>query len=178
MVKNSSEKYGVAAKILHWTCAAMVVGLFGLGIWMVELSYYDDWYVTAPHYHNSLGILLALLMIIRLAWRITNLQPAPEKSLSHLEKVAAHRAHWLLYGLIFIMIVTGYLIPTADNRSIDVFNWFSVPALGSLFVHQEDIAGHIHKWCAYGLMLLAVIHATAALKHHLVNRDNTLRRML
>lgn len=178
MIKNSASRYGLMAKALHWVCAVTIIGLFALGLWMVELSYYDDWYVTAPHYHNSIGMLLALAMVIRLLWRTVNIQPDASNSLSTLEKRSAHIAHWLLYSLIFIMLVSGYLIPTADNRAIDVFNWFSVPALGSLVEHQEDIAGEIHEWCAYGLTALASVHALAALKHHFIDKDNTLRRML
>ena len=178
MIKNSTSHYGLVAKALHWLSAITIIGLFALGLWMVELSYYDDWYVTAPHYHNSIGILLALAMVARLLWRSANRQPDMPDSLSTFEKCSAHIAHWLLYALIFVMIISGYLIPTADNRAIDVFNWFSVPALGSFIDHQEDIAGDIHEWCAYGLIALASVHALAALKHHFIDKDSTLRRML
>jgi cytochrome b561 len=73
---------------------------------------------------------------------------------------------------------SGYLISTADGRAIAVFDWFSVPALISDLPAQEDIAGLIHRWLAYLMMGLVLLHAAAALKHHFINKDNTLRKML
>jgi cytochrome b561 len=86
--------------------------------------------------------------------------------------------HITLYVAIFLMFLTGYLISTADNRGIDVFNWFTVPALGAFFENQEDIAGNIHEWLSYSLIGLAVIHLLAALKHHYVDKNDVLKRML
>lgn len=76
------------------------------------------------------------------------------------------------------MIISGYLISTADERPIEVFGWFSVPSFGSFIDNQEDIAGTIHEWLAYVLIALASVHALAALKHHFIDKDNTLKRML
>ncbi len=178
MLTNSPQRYGIIARLLHWSVAITIVGLFALGLWMVELTYYDDWYTLAPHYHNSIGILLGLVMLFRVSWRCYTIQPQMPETLSNKEKQAAHGLHLFLYAVIFIIIITGYLIPTADNRSIDVFNWFSLPGLGSLFEHQEDIAGNVHFWSAWGLILLAALHALAALKHHFIDKDNTLKKML
>jgi cytochrome b561 len=75
-------------------------------------------------------------------------------------------------------MLSGYLISTADGRAIDVFNLFSVPALVSGFDNQEDIAGLVHQIIAYSLIALVVLHALAALKHHFIDRDRTLKRML
>ena len=76
------------------------------------------------------------------------------------------------------LFITGYLISTADGRAIEVFDWFSVPGFGSFIENQEDLAGEIHEIIAYGIMGLAALHALAALKHHFLDRDNTLTRML
>lgn len=65
---------------------------------------------------------------------------------------------------------------TADGRAIEVFNWFSMPAVGELFLNQADIAGEIHYYLAYSLIGLAALHALAALKHHYINKDNTLKK--
>lgn len=75
-------------------------------------------------------------------------------------------------------MITGYLISTADGRGIDVFEIITIPAFGSIIENQEDIAGLIHKWLAYLLILLAALHAFAALKHHFIDKDNTLNRMI
>ena len=68
-VRNSSSNFGVVSVAIHWLVAVAVFGLFGLGYWMVDLSYYDDWYRTGPNIHRSIGILLLLVMLFRLVWR-------------------------------------------------------------------------------------------------------------
>jgi cytochrome b561 len=75
-------------------------------------------------------------------------------------------------------MVSGYLISTADGRGIDVFGLFTVPATLQGIDHQEDVAGASHLVLAVTLIALALLHAGAALKHHFIDRDRTLRRML
>jgi cytochrome b561 len=80
--------------------------------------------------------------------------------------------------LMLALMIAGYLISTADGRPIDVFNLFSVPATLHGLADQEDIAGEVHEILAWALVLLAGVHALAALKHHFINRDSTLLKML
>lgn len=75
-------------------------------------------------------------------------------------------------------MITGYLISTADGRGIEIFEFITIPAYGAIIENQEDIAGLVHKWLAYSLIMLAILHALAALKHHLIDKDNTLNRMI
>ncbi|MGX5172458.1 cytochrome b [Aliikangiella sp. IMCC44653] len=178
MLKNTSEKYGLIAKLLHWVVALSVLAMFSVGIWMVELDYYSNWYKVAPDYHKSSGILLAIILVVRVTWRLTSPKVLPLEQHTKLEKLAAHCVHLLLYVLLFAIFCTGYLISTEDNRAIDVFNWFSVPSMGQLFDNQADIAGDIHRWLAYILIGLVVVHIGGALKHHFIDKDNTLKRML
>ena len=174
--RNSADGYGAVAIILHWLVALAVVGLFALGLWMVELTYYDPWYRTAPNIHKSIGILLFLVVALRLLWRMIN--PAPAPIGRPWERRVAHLVHGVLYVLMFAAMVAGYLISTADGRAIEVFGLFPVPAVVSDLPNQEDIAGVVHLWLAWSLILLASFHALAALKHHFFNRDATLVRML
>jgi len=176
MLRNSSQTYGWIHIALHWTTALSVFGLFALGLWMRTLDYYDTWYYQAPEIHKSVGILLFGLVGVRLIWRWANPHPVPLGS--PLENRVAHLAHVLLYLLLFTLMFSGYLIPTAKGRPIDVFHWFNVPATLYGYPHQEDIAGEIHAVLAYVLIGLVVLHAGAALKHHWIDRDRTLLRML
>ncbi|MCH8538148.1 MAG: cytochrome b [Alkalimonas sp.] len=177
MFKNTSVRYGVISIVLHWLTAITVIGLFALGFWMIDLHYYHSWYRTAPHIHKSIGILLFIAMTVRLLWRCYS--PVPGSLASHQpwEKQVSRLTHWLLYLLIFTIMLTGYLISTSDGRAIQVFGWFEVPSLGELFSRQSDIAGDLHKWLAYSLIGLVVLHAVAALKHHFMDKDATLLRM-
>lgn len=178
MINNTEQRFGLVSILLHWIMALAVFGLFGLGWYMVDLTYYDALYKTLPEWHKSIGILLALVFVFRFAWRLRNPVPQPVRGSSPFEITASKVAHRLMYLLIALIIVSGYLISTAEGAAIDVFNLFSVPATLTSIPQQEDIAGAIHEYLAYALIGLAAVHAGAALKHHFVNRDETLRRML
>jgi cytochrome b561 len=177
-MKNSDKYYGYLTIILHWLSAIIIFGLFALGYWMVELTYYDAWYKTAPALHKSTGISLFLLILIRVVWR--NKQTKPESLASHnrFEQISAHAAHIVLYVLLLAIMLSGYLISTADGVGIEVFNLFTVPAFAALIENQEDIAGVIHQYLAYSMIAIALLHALAALKHHFIDKDATLKRML
>ncbi len=176
-VRNTSSRFGLVSVVLHWLVALAVFGLFGLGYYMVDLGYYDPWYRKGPDIHRSIGILLFMVMLGRLAWRWGNRTPAPLATHKRWEVLTAHATHGLLYLLIFVAMVSGYLISTADGSAIDVFGWFRVPSVTGQIKGLEDSAGAVHYWSTWALVLLAVTHALAALKHHIFDRDQTLRRM-
>ena len=75
--KNSEDAYGWVAILLHWLVAVTIIGLFALGFWMVDLSYYDPWYRQGPDIHRSVGILLFMAMVLRLVWRLLSPPPRP-----------------------------------------------------------------------------------------------------
>jgi cytochrome b561 len=147
-------------------------------VWMVDLTYYDTWYRQAPEIHKSIGILLSITLLLRLIWRWANARPRPEPGLTPFERRASSATHVALYVLLFAVMASGYLISTADGRSIGVFGWFGVPALISRLPNQADLAGDIHLALAISLIALAGIHAAGALKHHFLDRNRTLVRML
>ncbi|HEY0633817.1 MAG TPA: cytochrome b [Gammaproteobacteria bacterium] len=176
--RNSTERYGLVAIGLHWLVALTVFAMFSLGLWMTSLDYYHPWYHRAPALHKSIGVVLFALVVVRLLWRWFNRQPTPLPSHTRFERMAARWVHALLYLLLFAVMVAGYLISTADGRPIEVFGLLSIPATITSIPNQEDVAGDIHLLLAITLITLALLHAAAALKHHFVDRDNTLRRML
>lgn len=177
--KNNLMSYGWVSITLHWLVALVVTGLFILGVWMTDLTYYDDWYKTAPDIHRSIGILLFFALLFRIYWRLTNVTPMDEPNIDKLQIKIAHLVHKFLYVLLFAMMVSGYLISTADGRAIDVFGLFQVPAIPPLDIENlEDKAGDIHWYLALILAGLTGLHALAALKHHFIDRDRTLVKML
>ncbi len=178
MWRNSPQRFGHLSILLHWSMALAIYGMFALGLWMVGLGYYDGWYHTAPEIHKGIGIILFAALLLRLSWRVISPPPAPLKSYSPPARKAASAAHALLYGSLLVLLCSGYLISTADGKPISVFGWFEVPALFSGAAQQADLAGDVHLWLAWGLVLLSALHALAALKHHFIDRDVTLKRML
>ena len=176
--RNTATSYGLLSIGMHWLVALAVFGLFGLGLWMVELDYYSSWRHTAPELHKGIGLCLFALMLLRLLWRFASPPPAPLSSYSRLTRLGAKLGHSILYLGLFAVMLAGYLISTADGVGIPVFGLFEVPALVSDLPDQADLAGVIHLWLAWGLVIFAVLHALAALKHHFIDRDATLTRML
>ncbi|WP_369856270.1 cytochrome b [Candidatus Thalassolituus haligoni] len=177
MITNTSSRYGLIAIALHWLMAVGIFGMFGLGLYMVELTYYDSWYHGSLEFHKASGVLLALVFLARLLWRQINTVPTGLSD-KKIENQAAHLVHLGLYLVMAALFVSGYLISTADGRAVDVFGVFSVPATLTDRGSQEEIAGKVHELLAWLLIGMVALHALAALKHQLINRDNTLKRML
>jgi len=176
--RNSKSQYGWVAIALHWLMAPAIIGLFFLGWWMRSLTYYDAWYREGPALHKSIGLLLLGLLLVRLLWKLANPSPAAEPGTPRWQAQAARLVHGGLYLLLLVIMTSGYLISTADGRPIEVFGWFNVPASIQSIPHQEDIAGQVHKLLAWSLMAVVAAHGLAALKHHFIDRDATLRKML
>jgi len=175
--KNNTTHFGLVAVTLHWLVALVVIGLFGLGLWMTELDYYDTWYKQGPWLHKSIGISLFFVVITRIGWRLITPPPAALSNHKPWEIRLAHMAHLLIYVLLITIMLSGYLISTADNRPIEVFDLFSIPATITSIPKQEDVAGLVHLVLASSLIGLAVIHAAAAFKHHFIDKDRTLKRI-
>lgn len=176
--RNSTSRYGLLSILLHWIVAVCVFGMFGLGFWMVDLDYYSSWYKTAPDLHKSIGLCLLALMLFRLFWRWFSPPPLPLANHGLWVRRASKAGHWLLYVLMFVLMLSGYLISTADGRGVSVFGLFEVPASLTSIPDQEDVAGLLHEWLAWALVIFAGLHGLAALKHHLIDHDTTLKRML
>lgn len=177
MLRNTPGNWGWPAILFHWLTAATVIALFVSGLWMTGLDYYHPWYNRAPHWHKSVGLLLFGLVGLRLIWRLVNTRPRAEPAAAW-EHRLADLVHWAIYLLLFAILLSGYLIPTADGEAIAVFNWFEVPALLSGLDNQETLAGKVHEYLAWALIAVVVVHVAGALKQHFINRNRTLARML
>jgi cytochrome b561 len=175
--RNSSSHYGMTSILLHWLVALSVFGLFGLGYWMVGLDYYSSWYKPAPDLHKSIGLVLFVVMLGRVVWRRVSPPPVSLPNHDALTRKASKLGHAFLYVGLFVLMISGYLISTADGRGIAVFGLFEVPATLTSIPRQEDVAGLVHEYLAWALVIFAGVHALAALKHHFIDRDRTLLRM-
>ncbi len=172
---NSISRFGIITIILHWLSAILVVTLFTLGLWMVNLDYYDPNYQTAPDLHKSLGITFFLILIVRVLFRLWQVSP---RALSHstFENKLAKTIHIMMYLLMLMIPVSGYLISTGDGRGIMWFGLLEVPAPSATSI-SADLAGNVHLYLAWMLITLVSLHALAGLKHWLIDKDKTLQRM-
>ncbi len=177
-IRNNTISFGLVTKFLHWAIALLIIGLIGLGYYMVGLSYYDRWYHDSLETHKALGMLVFVLGALTLVWRTVSPSPPLHDSLKRWEKIAATAMHHTLFVLVFLFPVTGFLVSTSEGQAVTFFAWFDVPALVVVGAGLRDLAISIHFYCAYGTAALVAVHAAAALKHQLIDRDGTLARML
>jgi cytochrome b561 len=176
--KNTHVNYGLVSIFLHWFMALLIIGLFVLGVYMVELDYYSKWYNAAPWWHKSIGLCVFALLLVRLVWILNNIRPTPLSNYKPWEITAAKLTHRLFYFLLIAICISGYFITTAKGASIDMFGWFNIPALMSLNKNQAAISGEIHEIAAYVMGLLFLLHVCATVKHHFFDKDATLTRIL
>ncbi|PCH94629.1 MAG: cytochrome B [Rhodobacteraceae bacterium] len=176
LYRNTKSGYGLIAQILHWVMALSIFAMFGLGYWIRTLTYTSPYYQSAPNMHQSIGLVLLLLLVIRFGWKMVNINPATD-DLSRVEDIGSSAMHWVLYALLFAVMVVGYLIATLDGRAIPFFDLVDIP---SLYTDRglEKLAGLLHWVLAYAIIALAGLHGLAALWHHFIKRDRVLLRMI
>ncbi len=189
-LKNTAESYGSIAKWLHWGTAILFLGSY-------VSVYYRHWFTVketpenwiALQLHLSIGVTIAVVVALRIIWRLNNRVPDPEPG-TKLEHMAAHVGHLALYAIMVIMPVTGY-IGTGVNT--EYFFLFDIPkfestglftalvsdGLGMTFKEFEKPVDFIHKdiMGAWVVWLLILGHISAALFHQFVKKDRTLNKM-
>jgi cytochrome b561 len=179
-LENREDRYGAIALLFHWSMALLVIGLAALGLYMVTLPDvgFNTKKVTLVLYHKEFGVLALVLLATRLSWRVTQVLPRLVENLPDWQKIAARFVHLSFYGLLIAMPMTGYLMSSAAGIPVSFFGLFMLPDL----VHRDDDVFQrymaIHKWLGYVLILFIFVHAGAALRHHFVFKDDTLRKML
>lgn len=176
-VRNSPSHYGWVSIIVHWLMAIGVIANFFLGEYMVDLDYYDRWYHDAPDIHKQLGVFLGFILLFRFTWTVS--QPKPKPLNDHLLlKKLAQLTHYFFYLALTVLVISGYLIATAKGKGIEITGLFELPALLPESTARADIAGEIHGITAEIFMIVVALHSAAALAHHFILRDHTLKRML
>lgn len=126
---------------------------------------------------KSLGMIALALAFLGILWRVYNGRPPLVASIKPWELIAAKTAHALLYALTLFIPITGYFVSTSQGSAVSVFGWFSVAPLVAVGEGFREVALALHYYFAYGAGCLVVVHA-AAFKHQLVDKDDTLGRML
>ena len=174
---NTETRFGLVSKLLHWLIALGIIGLIWLGWWMVGLSYYNPWYNRGLELHKAIGLIVLLLVFAKFCWQIGNRTPSPGAHLKPWERMASSGMHWVLYVLMVLVPVTGYVITTSAGQGVSLFGLVDVPAVLPQSETARDAAIAIHYYFSYGAIALILGHAGAALKHHFVDKDDTLIRM-
>lgn len=174
---EAGHGYTAIAKTLHWIMAAILFGLFGLGIYMADLPLSPE-KLQLYSWHKWAGVTFFLLVWLRLLWRATHRPPPFPVQMTAGQKRAAHLGHLALYVLMLAIPLSGWLMSSAKGFQTV---WFGVIPLPDLIERNRelgDILVLVHKGLAVSLMILVIGHTTMALKHQFKDRDGTLSRML
>ena len=175
--RSDSTRWGSVAKTLHWLIALLVIGMLVGGFTMVDLPMSaDKFWVYGVH--KSIGVTILVLMLLRFAWRGVDPRPRDVAGMSPLVAFAAHTVHRLLYLAVIAMPISGWVYNSASNFPLQWFKLVQLPALVAPDPELKRLAHDVHEALAYTIILLLLLHIVGALKHHFIDRDDTLRRML
>lgn len=175
--KNTAESYGVLSKSFHWVMALLVVGMLCLGLLMDDISPITT-KIQAYNLHKSFGLLVLTLGLCRIAWHVYSRRPKMVAGMKKIEMLAAHTVHYFLYIAIIGMPLSGWMFSSAVGRSVEFFKLFTLPDLVEKNQALADTLSTVHEFLGYTLIGAIAAHAAAALKHHFINKDATLKRML
>lgn len=171
------NKYTSIAILLHWLCALLIFVVFPLGLYMHDLPLSPD-KLRLYSYHKWIGVLIFVLLVPRILWRVLHTPPALPDTISRLQKGFSGAIHGLLYLLMLIIPVSGWLMSSAKGFQTV---WFGILPLPDLLAKDKAL-GHllegVHQSLNYVLLALILLHVAAALKHHYIDRDQVLVRML
>jgi len=176
--KNTKTEYGSVAKFFHWTLSTMVIGMLIVGSIMILLPN-EPYKEEVFTFHKSFGLVVLFLMMFRLGWRFANPQPQLPAKTKPWEKLAEHSVQVLFYIILFAMPLSGWVMSVAAGYTPSFFWMIDVPFFG-LGKNEgiDEIAELIHYVLAWGLFGLLSLHVLAALKHHFIDKDNILTRMM
>lgn len=175
-MEMSAARYTTTAKILHWLIALTIFALFALGWFMTDLPRETPDRAFYFNLHKSIGVTLFALVLFRLFWRIGHKPPALVSTLKAWERKLANAGHHSLYLLMVLVPVSGLVMSAFSKFGV---KWFGLPLIPGLDDKAlRDVFTEVHE--VVGLILLAVIivHVLGALKHHFLDKDETLKRML
>ena len=170
--------YSVSAKAMHWFVAAAVIVLLAVGPVMKRLvpegSLRDNLY----NFHEALGALVLIVMVVRLARRMAFGSPAPDASMPPIEQRASLWAQYALYLLLFVTTIIGWAGTNAYGDPVSVFGLFDLPSIAGKDQHLSDRLFGLHLLVGILIGAIAALHIAGALTHWLVKRDGVLQRML
>ena len=177
MLRNTRARWGALAQLLHWLIAVLIGAQIALGLIGTALPLSMTKLVTLAR-HKSLGITILALVLVRLAWRALNPSPELPGALKPYERVLARGTHAGLYVLMIALPLTGWIMSSARGFPVSWFNLLQLPNLVGRSTTLYHAMVRVHVLLAIALGLILVLHIAAAIKHHVVLKDDTLRRML
>ncbi|WP_448206950.1 cytochrome b [Azospirillum sp. sgz302134] len=169
--------YTPVAMVLHWVMALLLIVQYAIAWTMPEIRRGTQ-PETLINLHLSFGLLIVILLLCRLAWRLTHPAPPPPAGLPGWQNAASSLIHWLLYLLLVAVPVLGWMNASARGWTVTLFWALPLPSLMAEGSQLGRSSGDVHVVLSYVLLGAAGLHILAALYHRFVLRDEVLRRML
>jgi cytochrome b561 len=176
--KNDSSRYGAIAQLFHWGIVGLIITQFVLANKAEHLPPRSAALLQTLTTHKSIGMTIFGLAILRLIWRWFNPVPTIPTGTPRWQQIAAHVSPWALYTLILLTPLIGWLMSSARGFTVSWFGLVTLPNFVERNTGRYEFFLEAHEVLATTLLALAIFHAAAALKHHFLDRDNVLRRML
>jgi cytochrome b561 len=176
MKLRNHEKWGAVAQLFHWLIALAILGNGTFGL-LMGLAHSPIQKINWLALHKSIGLTVLALFVLRLAWRMTDRRP-PEEPAPRWQRLAAHAVHAVLYVLVAAIPLSGWWFNSIAGKPLQWFKLFNLPALAARNDELRHFAHGVHEYLFWFLLLVLVAHVGAALKHHVFDNDNVLRRML
>lgn len=173
-MNTQTHRYSPLAKTLHWLCALLVIALLAIGF--VAKSVHGPMVKTLFGLHKDLGLTLLILMIIRLYHRLKRGHPAPLPAPRY-QQIGAWLTHITLYVLIFVTILVGWSMSAFAGHETEFWGLINVSLPFAVNKPIAHLGEFIHEWIAWALIVLISLHLLAALYHHFICKDDTLKRM-
>ncbi len=177
-MKTADERYSKVAIFLHWLIGVLIVLMIGLGLYMVEIPKGTPDRAVYFNLHKSIGFTIALLVLVRLLWRVRHTPPALPAAMSKTMVAMAKLSHVLLYVCMVLMPLSGFAGSQFNKYGVTVFGLFKIPPLATESKQMYELLQSIHETTADVFIALMVIHVLAALKHLVVDKDGVFQRML
>lgn len=175
-VITPATKYAASIRILHWLMAVIILTLLAVGLIMTGLQRDDPLRPLLFSLHKSFGLTILMLLCLRLWFRLHSQVPPLPASIPAYEQWLAHISHWALYGFMLVMPLSGYLLTAFHGMPV---KWFGLelPRVVSIDKANGSLAGDVHYYAAYSLMVLLGLHVLGVIKHYMFERLNLLKRM-
>lgn len=174
---NHSARYTFTAIRLHWLITILIFAAFPLGLYMSDLPL-SPLKLQLISYHKWLGVTIFLLAVARLTWRAKHTPPPLPDAMLAWQKIATHAVHYLLFVLIVAIPLSGWLMSSAKGFQTVYFGVLPLPDLIGKNKELGDILKEVHELLNYTMLILVMAHVGAALKHHFIDHDGILARML
>lgn len=174
---DKNNQHHAAAKFFHWSIVILVIFEWVSG-WLMPSVYGSMKPSVLVNMHISFGLLILLFIIALFCMRFVRPVDRPENESSILQKFLASATHYLLYGLIVIIPLSGWYLTSSRGKAVTFFDIIDLPALSEKGASLGWFIGGTHKFLAWGLGAVVVAHLSAALYHHLILKDSVLRRMV